>query len=117
MNRKGDIPVTILVLGVIAVCALAIFSFYSSSVLVKDSFVGVGIVERLNAFAEEVRFNQARGEFIEESDIFKKGVSSSGVFFKGDKDDKGYYIEVTHSKSGKWGFGGTKKVFYAKYYL
>jgi len=45
-NKRGDIPITILVIGVLAICALAIFSFYTSSQKVKSGFDVVGVVER-----------------------------------------------------------------------
>ena len=37
-NKRGDIPVTILVLGVVAVCILAIISFFFSTAKVKSGF-------------------------------------------------------------------------------
>ena len=48
-NKRADIPVTILVMGVIAVCALALFSFLSSSFSTGQSFAGVSLMEELNA--------------------------------------------------------------------
>ena len=37
-NKRGDIPITILVLGVVAICILAILSFYFSSFEMKKNF-------------------------------------------------------------------------------
>lgn len=37
-NKKGDIPVTILVLGVVVICILAILSFFASSFEIKKNF-------------------------------------------------------------------------------
>ncbi|KKQ78698.1 MAG: hypothetical protein UT01_C0062G0003 [Candidatus Daviesbacteria bacterium GW2011_GWA1_38_7] len=37
-NKRGDIPITILVLGVVAICILAILSFYLSAQKVKSGF-------------------------------------------------------------------------------
>ena len=37
-NKRGDIPVTILVLGVVAICILAILSFFISSFEMKKNF-------------------------------------------------------------------------------
>ncbi|MBU2504049.1 MAG: hypothetical protein KJ879_03300 [Nanoarchaeota archaeon] len=45
-NKRGDIPITILVIGVLAICALAIFSFYTSSQKVKSGFDSIGVVNR-----------------------------------------------------------------------
>ena len=56
MNKKGDIPVTILVFGVFAICTLAILSFHFSNK--KENISGVGLIEGVNAIAEKIRFYQ-----------------------------------------------------------
>ena len=56
-NRKGDIPITILVIGVLIICALAIFSFFSSVIKMSNSFVGIGLTEKMNSQIEERTFN------------------------------------------------------------
>lgn len=56
-NKRGDIPVTILVIGVFAICALAIFSFLYSTKQVQNNFVGVGLIETVLAVEEEIRFD------------------------------------------------------------
>ena len=38
LNKRGEIPITILVLGIVAVCILAIVSFYTSSLKVQKNF-------------------------------------------------------------------------------
>jgi hypothetical protein len=48
MNKRGDIPLTILVIGVFAVCTLALISFIYSSYLINKAFVGVEIMEKAN---------------------------------------------------------------------
>jgi hypothetical protein len=48
MNRRGDLPVTILVIGVFAVCTLALLSFFYSSYLLHKSFVGIEMIEDAN---------------------------------------------------------------------
>lgn len=52
-NKKGDIPVTILVIGVFVVCTLAIFSFIHASLVINKSFVGVGLMEKANIDIEK----------------------------------------------------------------
>ena len=56
-NRRGDIPVTILVLGVVAICAMAIASFLISNNNIRNSFVGIGLVEQMNSQIENKTFN------------------------------------------------------------
>lgn len=53
MNKKADIPVTILVIGVFAICALTLLSFYSSLTKVKTSFVSIALIEKMNSQREE----------------------------------------------------------------
>ncbi len=57
MNRRGSISIVILVLGVLAVCALALASFYSSNFKVKNSFAGIELMEQMNSQLEENSFN------------------------------------------------------------
>jgi len=52
-NKKGDIPITILVMGIIAVCVLTIFSFYFDVSKQKESFVGAGLIETIYSVQEE----------------------------------------------------------------
>jgi hypothetical protein len=47
-NKKGDLPVTVLVIGVFGVCILAIFSFIYSSYKIHKSFIGIEIIEKAN---------------------------------------------------------------------
>jgi hypothetical protein len=47
-NRRGDIPITILVIGIFAVCTLAILSFISSTISLRNSFVGIDLIEKMN---------------------------------------------------------------------
>ncbi|MCK9595599.1 hypothetical protein M0R19_00210 [Candidatus Pacearchaeota archaeon] len=58
-NKRGDIPTTILVIGVLLICTIALFSFFSSTIKVGNSFVGIGLVEKLNSQVEARLF---RGE-------------------------------------------------------
>jgi hypothetical protein len=47
-NKRGDITITILVIGVIVICGLAVYSFFSSMVQTRNSFIGIGIVDKMN---------------------------------------------------------------------
>ncbi len=52
-NKKGDIPVTLLLIGVFAVCTLAILSFFYSSYILHKSFDGVNLMEKANSRIEK----------------------------------------------------------------
>lgn len=55
-NKRGDIPITVLVIGVIAVCCMALFSFSLSTTKIRDSFVGLGMMEKINSQIENKTF-------------------------------------------------------------
>jgi len=48
MNKRGDLPVTLLVIGVFAVCTLALFSFIHASSQVSKNFIGLETVKEAN---------------------------------------------------------------------
>jgi len=52
-NKKGDIPTTLLVIGVVALCGLAIFIFVNSLNKAKDSFDYINEVEKANTKIEK----------------------------------------------------------------
>ena len=66
-NKKGDIPVTILVLGIFAVCILAILSFYVSSWKVQKNF-DIQIVKEIKLIGEKADFYSNLGFTKEEID-------------------------------------------------
>jgi hypothetical protein len=80
-NRRGDIPITILVVGVVLVCAIALISFLSSSIKVRNSFVGIGLVEQLDAQIEENSFygNVSSGETSDLNKIINEAKNSKTV--------------------------------------
>ncbi len=57
MNKKGDVPVVILVLGVLVICCLALLSFFTSTIQTRNFFVGINLVEKASAQIEENSFN------------------------------------------------------------
>jgi len=52
-NKRGDVPVTILVIGVFAVCTLALFSFIFSVASVNNSFENLEVMEKVNIQIEQ----------------------------------------------------------------
>ncbi len=57
MNNKGDIPLTVLVVGIFLVCCIAIFSFIFSTINARNTFVGIGTIEDINAQLEQKAFS------------------------------------------------------------
>ena len=100
MNKKADISIIILVLGVIAVCGLAILSFYSSEISVKKDFIGLEMIEKINSLAEEVKFYEDP-EINEDSfkimEIFSEEISKDNIVFRGTKLKEGYSLTGDYS--------------------
>lgn len=59
INKKGDIPVTILVIGVFVICSLALLSFFNSAIKARDFFIGIDLMEKMNSQIEEAKFNSS----------------------------------------------------------
>jgi len=55
-NKRGNIPITILTIGTIVACCIALFSFTFSSDKVRNSFLGIELIERLNSQIENKTF-------------------------------------------------------------
>lgn len=53
MNNRGDIPITILVIGIFVVCTLAIGSFFYSNYQINKSFTGIDLMEKANIEIEK----------------------------------------------------------------
>lgn len=63
MNKKGDISIVILVIGIIAICFLAILSFVKLNENINDNFLGIGLIETMNSVEEEFNFYEGENEF------------------------------------------------------
>jgi len=66
-NKKGDIPITVLVIGIILICCIAIFSFSYSVIKMRNSFVGLGVMKEMNSKIEKNVFD---------------GIEPAGIFFE-----------------------------------
>jgi hypothetical protein len=53
MRKKANVPITILVLGIFAVCAIALLSFVIAKISVRESFVGVNLIEKMSSQVED----------------------------------------------------------------
>jgi len=83
-NKRGDIPITILVIGIVAICIMAIFSFYFSDRNVKKDLNNIGIIETAAAIKEKISFYRNLG-FSEEEITEEFGIkpeSFGGFSFK-----------------------------------
>ncbi len=105
MNKRGDIPITILVIGVFAICGLAMISFFLSVNNQKAGFENIRVIEEIKFENEKYLFYEALG--LSESEIkdftgFNKSING---FFAENKA-KPLFIPV----------GNYKTVFSVEYY-
>ena len=70
MNKKASVPVTILVIGVFAICGFALVSFFLSEFKLSNSFAMVDDLRALKIYEDEWKFYQNQG--ISESEILRK---------------------------------------------
>ena len=61
-SKKASVPITILVIGIFLVCALAIFSFMMTRAKLKHSFDGVDLMEKMNYQIENYFVDKNFGE-------------------------------------------------------
>ena len=82
-NRRADIPITILVIGVLAICTLAILSFFLSDRIVKNDFVVLEAVEEAKIMKEKISFYANTGFSEEEiKNIIKIKEDAQGKFIQ-----------------------------------
>ncbi len=60
-SRSADIPITILVIGVLLICSIAIVSFFMSTIKARNSFVGINLMEQMDAQIERTYFDKGTG--------------------------------------------------------
>ena len=96
INKKADISITILVLGVVAICILTIFSFVGVKNKINEDFLGIGLIETMNSIEEEINFY---GETDFESGDYKNNVFDGGNVVI--KDINGNEVMGTYTKDGK----------------
>lgn len=97
-NKKADIAITILVLGVIALCAAALFSFYNEKNQIKGvvnsayflqdiynlaesvKFSGVGLIDKYDKELQEydIQYDSEKQELIIGRTYYKKDLGVSG---------------------------------------
>ena len=89
MNKKADITVTILVLGVVGICILTILSFVGVKNSVDDDFLGIGLIETMNSIGEEMIFysgTEFKGDY---GSVFERG--NVKIIMQGNTMEGSYY--------------------------
>jgi len=90
-NKRADISVMILVIGIVGVFILAILSFVKISSEISNDFSGIGLIETMNSlnvennFYEETNFKGDYGNLFEGNKIkiiMKNGNMEGSYFLK-----------------------------------
>ena len=61
-NKRASVPVTILVIGVFALCGIALITFFISEFNFSNSFAMVDDLRAINVFQDEWNFYQNQGK-------------------------------------------------------
>jgi len=76
-NKRGDVPITILVLGTFVICSLALLSFFVSNLTISNSFENIDLMEKMNSKINEYNFYKNQRltdenikEILKEEDFF-----------------------------------------------
>ena len=107
-NKKADIPVMVLVIGVFAICCLAILSFVKIEGDIKESFESIELIEKLNSEMERYFFYKNLPALISNDKI------NEYLNIKTRNDNTGKeerYIDVGKEQ------GRTEGEVYVRYYL
>jgi hypothetical protein len=86
-NKKADIPIVVLVLGVFFICMMVLGSFYFFQNRMDRTFIGTGIIEKAIVIEDKYYFYKSTGKFTEPEIEKILGIQTEG----GRK-----YIELTN---------------------
>jgi len=106
-NKRGDIPIVVLVIGVIAICVLAIVSFSVVVFTLDNSFYGVSSMEKMSSLIEKYSFYKNLGMSDEEINVLDSSVDIK----TGSKGESYIYVEEFALRKL------SDVVFSVKYYL
>ena len=91
-NKKADISITILVIGVFVVSSLTLLNFYFEGFKDNNFFEGVILIKKVGEFAEDIRFYESlnlKKNSLELTGL-SQGIEENGFKFQG-KSEGGFY--------------------------
>lgn len=109
LNKKADISITILVIGVVAVCMLTIFSFMSQEREDTERLYGPGLIETINSIDKEMELSEEIGFGTIYDGSFEKGNVNIEI---SDSQIKGVYVD--YGQNWIKSCDGTKTEFFEK---
>ena len=98
-NKRGDITITLLVIGVLALCALAMLTFFLNDFNVTNSFSSVGVMKNMNSAISEYNFyiNQGKPKGTVQAIFVRNIVTVNNV----------KYLEFSQNSSGLFSSGNS----------
>jgi len=98
-NKKANLPIVILVLGVLAVCGVILLNFTLFKKNYDEDFNCLSVIETVNSIAEKVKFYESinKDPILEISDLNGK---YSNTNFKIDKKGETYFIDAKYTGEG-----------------
>ncbi len=112
-NKKGDLPIVILVIGVFVVCTLTLFNFYFEGFKDENFFKGVILIEKVREFSNDLKFYKKidlEKDALEYSGLLEK-IEGDNFKFEGSVDGKEYKIIGTLFED----LGKGKKLVFMEY--
>lgn len=93
MNKKGSLPIVLLVIGVFVVCTFALLTFLIADFNSTTSFVGINVMKNLSQNIEEyTAYKNVKGFSVEQlSLIFNlKDMGGQKCFYYEERDKKAF---------------------------
>ncbi len=78
-GKRGDVPIRVLVHVVFAVCSLALLAFFISVFKVSNDFVGIGVMDKMNAQIDAYDYYRNREISVETVESYFRVVEEDGV--------------------------------------
>ena len=114
-NKKGDIPITILVIGVFIVCTLTLLNFYFEGFKDTTLFEGVLLIKEVNEFSEDIKFY----DNLDRDSLSLTGLSQEferdDFKFQGKLEENNYILEGSLYEKEWLGVFEGKRLVYVKY--
>jgi len=106
-SKKGNLPITLLVIGIFAVSGFALLTFFIADFKISNSFVGVEVLQKVNSFADEYKFYKNAG--IIDNKLEK-------MFNLTEEFGRKYFYEEKFVRGGIPFFGGKKVLLFSVKY-
>lgn len=113
-NKKADVSITILVIGIVAIFTLTISSFLWSNATESRNFAGIGLIETINSVSDEIAFSKNTDFKLD----YQNSIDYGNVKISISQDEKGNIIVSGQSyrKNSLFNNGDEKLLVNVSYY-